>query len=103
MGKRSYDDRPGRVKRLISDMLELGIVPAAVELDGLVVRIATYQRPSAGPSSPRSPTVTPSSDRPDRLSRESLALETQDRIVRSYRVAARESLARRIRETGETP
>lgn len=101
MGKRSYDDRPGRVKRLISDMLELGIVPAAVELDGLVVRIATYQRPSAATSSASA--TAPVAGPVATFDRHDPRVDHQDRLVRSYRVAARESLARRIRETGETP
>jgi hypothetical protein len=95
--KRAYDDRVGRLLRLVEGLVERGHSPRVIELDGLRVELGDYRPPA-----PRPGTVPPSG-----VARaiEPGALATADAVesyvrssVRSYRARAQADLRKRIRE-----
>jgi hypothetical protein len=94
---RKYDDRIHRVTTLIDRLIERGIVPRSVELDGVRVDVAAYDQGQARPTVPVTvPESPPASGEVRRVG----GLEpptVEDRPV-SHRQRAREDLRKRIAE-----
>lgn len=93
--KRDYDDRAHRVRRLINDLIAVGVVPRVVELDGLHVEVAEYRPPGGDPT-----VQSKSTQSSGVLSVAEESARAQRASVRSHRVQAREELGRRLREAG---
>ena len=82
--KRKYDDRSAKAKKLIAELMKMGIMPESIEVDGLKIKIMAYKSSSISDSS-----------------NDSSGLESATILqlpkFKSHRARAREEFAEKIR------